>query len=86
MCFPNFLENYNIGAFLFHIPIDNYILIVDISALQDAAEAGDIAIVKMLADKDAEINAETSEGLTALHKASANGHAQVSGFTHQPQA
>ena len=50
---------------------------VDISALQDAAEAGDLSIVKLLADKGAEINAENSDGLTALHKASANGHTQV---------
>ena len=56
----------------------NYSSIVDISALQDAAEAGDLSIVKLLADKGAEINAENSDGLTALHKASANGHLQVS--------
>ena len=49
----------------------------DISALQDAAEAGDLSIVKLLADKGAEINAENSDGLTALHKASGNGHTQV---------
>ena len=50
---------------------------VDISALQDAAESGDLSIVKLLADKGAEINAENSDGLTALHKASGNGHTQV---------
>ena len=38
---------------------------------------GDLSIVKLLADKDAEINAENSDGMTALHKASVNGHTQV---------
>ena len=49
----------------------------DVTALHDAAEIGDLEIIQLLADKDAEINAESSDGLTALHKASNNGHTRV---------
>ena len=56
---------------------DLHIVMIEISALQDAAEVGDVAIVTMLIEKEVEVSHESSDGQTALHKASANGHGQV---------